>query len=198
MKNNRNIICKKIITNIFTLSVLTLAMQQVNAQKVVVNREVETTNDGKMLLGNQLKEQFMKEPYSEWYTKEFNEYALDQKAVGELRKNNITSYNLIVFLGTWCEDSHRDFPRLMKILEEVKYPDSRLTIIAVNRKKESPTGDEVKYNVSKVPTIIVEKYGKEIGRIIEMPTTGYVERDLVEILKKDDGSVLKEIFKKEN
>lgn len=198
MRNNRNIICKKIITNIFTLSVLTLSMQQFNAQKVVVNREVETTNDGKMLLGNQLKEQFLKEPYSEWYTKEFNEYALDQKAVGELRKKNITSYNLIVFIGTWCEDSHRDFPRLMKILEEVKYPDSRLTIIAVNRKKESPTGDEVKYNVSKVPTIIVEKYGKEIGRIIEMPTTGYVERDLVEILKKDDGSVLKEIFKKEN
>ncbi|MNU13240.1 hypothetical protein D3C71_12770 [compost metagenome] len=198
MRNNRNIICKKIITNIFTLSVLTLSMQQFNAQKVVVNREVETTNDGKMLLGNQLKEQFLKEPYSEWYAKEFNEYALDQKAVGELRKKNITSYNLIVFIGTWCEDSHRDFPRLMKILEEVKYPDSRLTIIAVNRKKESPTGDEVKYNVSKVPTIIVEKYGKEIGRIIEMPTTGYVERDLVEILKKDDGSVLKEIFKKEN
>ncbi|MGE6395298.1 TlpA family protein disulfide reductase [Chryseobacterium scophthalmum] len=198
MRNNRNMICKKIITNIFTLSVLTLSMQQFNAQKVVVNREVETTNDGKMLLGNQLKEQFLKEPYSEWYTKEFNEYALDQKAVGELRKKNITSYNLIVFIGTWCEDSHRDFPRLMKILEEVKYPDSRLTIIAVNRKKESPTGDEVKYNVSKVPTIIVEKYGKEIGRIIEMPTTGYVERDLVEILKKDDGSVLKEIFKKEN
>lgn len=198
MRNNRNMICKKIISNIFTLSVLTLAMQQFNAQKVVVNREVETTNDGKMLLGNQLKEQFLKEPYSEWYTKEFNEYALDQKAVGELRKKNITSYNLIVFIGTWCEDSHRDFPRLMKILEEVKYPDSRLTIIAVNRKKESPTGDEVKYNVSKVPTIIVEKYGKEIGRIIEMPTTGYVERDLVEILKKDDGSVLKEIFKKEN
>ncbi|AZB29159.1 TlpA family protein disulfide reductase [Chryseobacterium balustinum] len=198
MKNNRNIICKKIITNIFTLSVLTLAMQQFNAQKVVVNREVETTNDGKMLLGHQLKEQFAKEPYSEWYAKEFNEYALDQKAVTELRKNNINSYNLIVFVGTWCEDSHRDFPRLMKILEEVKYPDSRLTIIAVNRKKESPTGDEVKYNVSKVPTIIVEKYGKEIGRIIEMPTTGYVERDLVEILKKDDGSVLKEIFKKEN
>ncbi|MBM7420006.1 MULTISPECIES: TlpA family protein disulfide reductase [Chryseobacterium] len=198
MRNNRNIICKKIITNIFTLSVLTLSMQQFNAQKVVVNREVETTNDGKMLLGNQLKEQFLKEPYSEWYAKEFNEYALDQKAVGELRKKNITSYNLIVFIGTWCEDSHRDFPRLMKILEEAKYPDSRLTIIAVNRKKESPTGDEVKYNVSKVPTIIVEKYGKEIGRIIEMPTTGYVERDLVEILKKDDGSVLKEIFKKEN
>ena len=189
---------KKNITRIIIVLSFAFANQQLNAQKVIVNREVETTNDGKMLLGHQLKDQFVKEPYSEWYTKEFNEYALDQKAVGELKKNKINSYNLIVFIGTWCEDSHRDFPRLMKILEEVNYPDSKLTIIAVNRKKESPTGDEVRYNVQKVPTIIVEKYGKEIGRIIEMPTTGYVERDLVEILKKDDQSVIKELFKKEN
>jgi hypothetical protein len=197
MKNNIKMICKKLITNIFTVSVLALAAQKSYAQKAVVNREVET-NDGKMLLGAQLKDQFVKEPYSEWYTKEFNEYQMDQKAVAELKKNKITAYDLVVFMGTWCEDSHRDFPRLMKILEEVKYPDSRLTIIAVNRKKESPNGEESKYNVSKVPTIIVQKYGKEIGRIIEMPTTGYIERDLVEILKKDDSSVIKEIFKKEN
>ena len=65
-----------------------------------------------------------------------------------------------------------------------------------NKKKESPTGDEVRYNIQKVPTIIVEKYGKEIGRIIEMPTSGYIERDLVEIMKKDDSSVIKEIFNK--
>lgn len=197
MKNTRNMICKKVITNIFTVTVLALTAQQFSAQKAVVNREVET-NDGKMLLGAQLKDQFIKEPYLEWYTKEFNEYQMDEKAVNELKKNKITAYDLVVFMGTWCEDSHRDFPRLMKILEEVKYPDSRLTIIAVNRKKESPNGEESKYNVSKVPTIIVQKYGKEIGRIIEMPTTGYIERDLVEILKKDDSSVIKEIFKKEN
>lgn len=189
---------KKVITRIIALSVLAISLQEFNAQKLVVNREVETTADGKMLLGHQLKDQFTKAPYADWYQKEFNEYALDQKAVSELRKDKFNSYNLIVFMGTWCEDSHRDFPRLMKILDELKYPDSRLTIIAVNRKKESPTGDEVKYNIQKVPTIIVEKYGKEIGRIIEMPTTGYIERDLVEILKKDDRSVIKEIFKKEN
>lgn len=187
---------KKFITNIVAISSLVLAVQQFNAQKVVMNREVETQKDGKMLLGNQLKEQFLKEPYADWYVKEHDEYALDQKAIGELRKAKITSYNITVFMGTWCEDSHRDFPRLMKILEEVKFPDNKLTIIAVNRKKESPSGDEGLYNIQKVPTIIVEKYGKEIGRIIEMPKTGYVERDLVDILKKDDKSVLKEIFKK--
>lgn len=187
---------KKIIKSIFTVSVLFLTVQQFSAQKVVVGREVETTNDGKMLLGNQLKEKFLEAPYSDWYVKEHDEYALDQKAISELKKGKINSYNMVVFMGTWCEDSHRDFPRLMKILEEVKFPESKLTIIAVNRKKESPTGDEVRYNVQKVPTIIVERYGKEIGRIIEMPTTGYIERDLAEILKKDDQSVIKEIFNK--
>lgn len=187
---------KKFITNIITVSALFLANQQLSAQKVVIGREVETTNDGKMLLGNQLKSKFLEAPYADWYTKEHDEYAMDQKAISELKKAKINSYSIIVFMGTWCEDSHRDFPRLMKILEEVKYPEGKLTIIAVNRKKESPTGDESIYNIQKVPTIIVEKYGKEIGRIVEMPTTGYIERDLVEILKKDDSSVIKEIFGK--
>jgi len=186
---------KKFITNIVAFSSLFLAAQQLSAQKVVVNREVETQKDGKMLLGNQLKEQFLKAPYADWYVKEHDEYALDQKAVSELKKEKIGTYDMIVFMGTWCEDSHRDFPRLMKILEAVNYPENKLNIIAVNRKKESPTGDESLYNLQKVPTIILKRYGKEIGRIVEMPTTGYIERDLVEILKKNDSSIIKEIFK---
>ncbi|WP_449398163.1 TlpA family protein disulfide reductase [Chryseobacterium wanjuense] len=187
---------KKIITNIAVVSCMAFTGQQVNAQKVVVNREVETTNDGKMLLGNQLRDQFLKAPYADWYVKEHDEYAVDQKAISELRKDKINSYNIIVFMGTWCEDSHRDFPRLMRILDELKYPENKLTIIALNRKKESPNGDEGLFNIQKVPTIIVQKYGKEIGRIVEMPTSGYIERDLVEILKKDDKSVINEIFNK--
>ncbi|CAH0203132.1 thioredoxin family protein [Chryseobacterium sp. Bi04] len=186
---------KKFITNIVAFSSIFLAVQQFSAQKVVVNREVETQNDGKMLLGHQLKEQFLKAPYADWYVKEHDEYALDAKAISELKKERLGSCDIIVFMGTWCEDSHRDIPRLMKILEEVSYPDSKLTIIAVNRKKESPTGDESLYNIQKVPTIILKKYGKEIGRIVEMPTSGYIERDLAEILKKNDTSVIKEIFK---
>lgn len=186
---------KKFITNIVAVSSLFLAAQQLSAQKVVVNREVTTEKDGKMLLGHQLKEQFLKTPYADWYLKEHDEYALDQKAISELKKERLGSYDVIVFMGTWCEDSHRDFPRLTRILEEVGYPENKMTIIAVNRKKESPSGDESLYNIQKVPTIILKRYGKEVGRIVEMPTSGYIERDLAEILKKNDSSVIKEIFK---
>ncbi len=129
---------KKFITNIVAVSSLFLAAQQVSAQKVVVNREVTTEKDGKMLLGHQLKEQFLKAPYADWYVKEHDEYALDQKAISELKKERLGSYDVIVFMGTWCEDSHRDFPRLTRILEEVGYPENKMTIIAVNRKKNLP------------------------------------------------------------
>ena len=180
-------------TIIFSAAFL-LIMQSCTAQKTVINREVETTNDGKMLLGHQTKDQLLKSPYSDWYVKEHDEYAIDKKTVEELKKEKLSSYNMTVVLGTWCGDSHREVPRLMKILESVNYPEQKLTIIAVNRKKESPGGEEGIYNIQRVPTIIVQKYGKEIGRIIETPATGYLERDLLAIIQKDNTS-LKDLIK---
>ena len=166
-----------------------MTLQSCKAQKVVVNREVETTNDGKMLLGIQTKDQLLKSPYSDWYLKEHDEYTIDKKNVEELKKEKLSSYKMIVVLGTWCDDSHREVPRLMKILESINFPEQKLTIIAVNRKKEAPGGEEGIYNIQRVPTIIVQKYGKEIGRIIEYPASGYLERDLLEIVRKDNTSI---------
>ncbi len=171
---------------IAAIGLVLISLQSCFAQKIVVNREVDSQNDGKMLLGPQTVDQFQKEPYKDWFVKEHDEYQLDQKSIAELKKEKLPTYNLVVFVGTWCEDSHREFPRLMKILETVNYNPEKLEIIAVNRKKESPSGEEGIFNIQKVPTIIVKKYGKEVGRIIEMPETGYLERDLLNILKKGD------------
>ena len=179
----------KLTKSILLSTILFFSLQSCNAQKVVVNREVETTNDGKMLLGIQTKDQLLKSPYSDWYLKEHDEYTIDKKNVEELKKEKLSSYKMIVVLGTWCEDSHREVPRLMKILESINFPEQKLTIIAVNRKKEAPGGEEGIYNIQRVPTIIVQKYGKEIGRIIEYPASGYLERDLLEIVRKDNTSI---------
>lgn len=170
---------------------LTLSLQSCHAQKIVVNREVETPNNGKMLLGPQTLDQFKKEPYNEWYDKEYNDYQLDKKSISELKKEKLSTYSMTVFVGTWCGDSHREFPRLIKILEATNYNLGKMEIIAVNRKKESPNGEEGIYNIQRVPTIILKKYGKEVGRIIESPETGYLERDLLNIIKKDDNKFKK-------
>lgn len=181
-------------STILFAAALSLTSVSCSSQKTIVNREVESTTDGKMLLGTQTKSQLQKAPYSEWYTPEFEGYTVDEKAIAELKKEKLSSYNLTVVMGTWCGDSHRHVPRLMKILDAIKFPENKLTIIGVNRKKEAPGGEEGPLNIQFVPTVIVQKYGKEIGRIVENPSSGYIERDLVEILKKDNSTV-KELFK---
>lgn len=154
-------------------------------ERRVINREVDTEEYGKMLLGEQSKSQLTVAPYSDWYQSGYDSYKIDPATISALKKEKLASYNIVLFLGTWCSDSQRDVPRLMKILDEVKYPASKVQIIAVNRKKESPNGEEVKYNIKFVPTIVVEKYGKEVGRITEHAKSGSLEKDLLEIISKD-------------
>lgn len=176
----------KKLTHILLFSgVVLLSVQSCTAQKKTVNHEIETTSDGKMLLGVQTKSQLLKAPYSEWYNPEHDSYIVDQKTITELKKVNLSSYNIVMALGTWCGDSHREVPRFMKILETLNFSDDKLTIIAVDRNKESPDGAEKTYSFGLVPTIMVQRDGKEIGRIVEYPTSGYLEKDLLAILKKD-------------
>jgi hypothetical protein len=40
----------------------------------------------------------LKAPYADWYVKEHDEYALDQKAIGELKKEKST---LIILRFSW-------------------------------------------------------------------------------------------------
>lgn len=187
---------KNIFKSILFSAVAAFMFQSCESQKVVVNRQVESQKDGQMLLGTQTIDQFSKAPFSDWYNKEYSEYTLDEASIEALKKEKFSTYQIVSFVGTWCEDSHREFPRLMKILEATGYPDQKLTIVAVNRKKESPSGEEGLYNIQKVPTFIVKKYGKELGRIVEFPQSGFLEKDLLEIIRKDNGSALKDLLKK--
>ena len=174
---------KKNLIKIALFSACIIGLQSCESRKVIVNREVESSTDGQLLLGTQTRSQFQKAPFSDWFDPEYANYQLDQDAISGLKKEKLKSSQITVFVGTWCGDSHREFPRLMKILDEINFPENRLTIIAVNRKKESPNGEEAIFNIQRVPTIIVRKYGKEVGRIIEYPKSGFLERDLLDIIK---------------
>ena len=90
-----------------------------------------------------------------------------------------------VFLGTWCGDSRREVPRLWRALDlaggavpfEVSY-------VGVDREKKDPGGQAGPADVRYVPTFIVRRGGREVGRIVESAPQG-VERDLLSLL---DGS----------
>lgn len=94
------------------------------------------------------------------------------------------SIQLLVFIGTWCEDSHILLPQLLKMLNQVQYDTKRMTIIGIDRKKTTLGSLCEALNVTKAPTIMVLKNGKEIGRVEEFGKYGLYDKELAEVLAK--------------
>ena len=109
--------------------------------------------------------------------------ALETLATARLR------YRITVAMGTWCSDSREQIPRLQAVLARLgeTSPFEAPRFVGVDRSKQAtealyPFGD-----VDLVPTIVVSMEGSEVGRIVETPTSGSIEGDLVRILAPLEG-----------
>lgn len=91
-------------------------------------------------------------------------------AVAELQKDT-----LVVLFGTWCHDSQREVPRLLKTFDLSGLEVPKLTLVAVDRRKSDPEGLAEQYGLRYTPTFILLNNGKELGRVIERPKTGLTQ-----------------------
>lgn len=166
------------------LLTLTLFIFQTIGFSQSFNHE-ERKDNTSLLLGKINKEALTKAPYADWFNKGFDNYIPDTEIINAL-KEQISSYTITAFIGTWCGDSKREIPRLYKILEASQFPLDRLTVIAVARNseayKQSPGGEHEGQNIHRVPTIIIYKDSKEINRIVETPVMS-LEKDMLAIIK---------------
>lgn len=95
-----------------------------------------------------------------------------------------------VFLGTWCGDSKRELPRLWRALDETGgAAPFALRYVGVDREKKEPAGAVAENDVRYVPTFIVRRDGREVGRIVEVSPHG-VEKDLLALLSGQATGVL--------
>ena len=105
----------------------------------------------------------------EGYTWFLNRYDKYQPSIKELRQINFNEIKIKIFMGTWCHDSKREIPRLIKILDNLKFDQSSVEIIGLTKEKKGYFNDYSRYNITNTPTIIFYKNKKEVGRIIEKP-----------------------------
>jgi thiol-disulfide isomerase/thioredoxin len=117
----------------------------------------------------------------DWFNQEYSDYKADQVTITQLQAVTEAT-EIIVVIGTWCPDCHRETPRLIRIMEQVNNPLITVKYIGVDRAKEDPQGLAKNYDFTRIPTIIVEQNGAEVGRIIERPEVT-LEKDLAAILK---------------
>lgn len=109
---------------------------------------------------------FMNGETQSWFAPRYNQYSPDREILASLEdlKDDVTIRG---YMGTWCGDSKRETPRLYKILSEIGYDMSKLTMISVDRSKQRPTELVEGYNIFRVPTFIFYRDGEEIGRFVE-------------------------------
>jgi thiol-disulfide isomerase/thioredoxin len=148
-----------------------------------MNKQVADTIDGGMMLLGPINAQGLnQEPYSLWFEENTKAYTPDMTVIEEI-KPLLKSCYIKVFMGTWCEDSQREVPALMKLLNLTEFDQSQLEIIAMTHDKDTPENYEADYEIEFIPTILLFKDGAELNRIVEY-TQETMELDLLKILKQ--------------
>lgn len=153
-----------------------------SAQEKEFNNETESVSKyvDKILNGPITKEGLQRMPYKTWFNPNFKTYLVDENSLKQIKKRKLRKLKILAFMGTWCHDSNREIPRLMRVTEELGIAD-QLMLYGVDVDKKSLFGQEEGYDVKKTPTIIFLLDGVEIGRILEEPTVSF-EAYLAEIL----------------
>jgi tetratricopeptide (TPR) repeat protein len=154
----------------------------------IVNQRAKDAKGTEMLLGHCSRSCLYESPYKEWFKKNYADYTVDSIAADQL-KVLLADKTIIVFMGTWCGDSRREVPRLIKILDYCHVPDEQLKLIMLDYQdgayKQSPQHEEKGKQIFRVPNLIIMSGNKEISRIVESPRKT-MEKDLLDILASKD------------
>lgn len=158
---------------------------EIRSEEVLGRAEIEDGHkDQTMLIGKFTKEDLQKAPYARWFNHGYTNFSPSGDAM-ETIKNNISEYEIMAFMGTWCADSRREIPKLFKILDKAGYDTSKLTMIGVDRNKVTPGKMEADWDLDRVPSVIFLKDGKEVNRFVEYPRTS-IEEDIASILSGEE------------
>ena len=95
-----------------------------------------------------------------------------------------------IYLGTWCSDSKRELSRLWRALDELGVTwTPEITYIGVDRDKKAPQEYLRGVGVEYLPTFVVSRNGKELGRVVEESPAG-IENDLLGLLRGSQSGLI--------
>lgn len=117
-----------------------------------------------------------------WLRTGVGHYKPDEQIVRYLT-DNLPQYQMVVLMGTWCEDSQEMLPQMYKLLKLTNFPSKNYTMYGLDLQKKGYKDEHTKYNVTHVPTVILLKDGKEVGRIVETVKVS-LEADLKDIIEQ--------------
>jgi hypothetical protein len=151
------------------------------AQDQTMNRMVfDSVAKKNILLGYCSREGLMDTLFSSYFKMEYANYHPDTAILSHLKK--ITGNTRVtIVMGTWCSDSQEQVPRFFRICDALGHSLPPPVFICVNKNKTAGELPVDQLAILKVPTFIIYRDQKEIGRIVETPSRS-LEKDLLDIL----------------
>jgi thiol-disulfide isomerase/thioredoxin len=143
--------------------------------------EVSRDNDGSKILKGFMTRKDLADTAFTWYTQGQKNFTPNADVVKQYSATK-DSVNYLVFGGTWCEDTRQLLPRFMATADAAGIAANRIVLLGVDRNKKTLFNLSEAFNVTLVPTIIVLKNGKEVGRVVEYGRIGAPEKEVGQII----------------
>ena len=140
--------------------------------------------DGNEILVGKISYAQMTQYSAAWFDKEYDLYKVNAERLAQI-KPLLKDKRVVLLMGTWCEDSQREVPGMMKILNAAGYNTAEMEIIAVDEDKKTVEGLEKKFALTYIPALIFFDGENEVNRIVEFPINT-LEQDMLDILSGKD------------
>jgi thiol-disulfide isomerase/thioredoxin len=149
--------------------------------------EISRDNSGnKVLKGFIAKKDLVTDTAFRWFVQGQKSFTPNADVVKQYAAAK-DSVNIIVFGGTWCDDTKHLLPNFMATTDAAGLPAHRFTLIGVDRNKKTLFNLAEAFNIINVPTFIVMKNGKEVGRVVEYGRMGAPEKEVAQLISGTAG-----------
>ena len=103
----------------------------------------------------------------------FTEYPLfkfrydNYEVTDQVNLFDLEDISVVIMFGTWCHDSKREVPKMLRILDSAGVGIEQISLIGVDTNKAEPKGREKLYNLRNTPTLILLKNTQKKLMIIQ-------------------------------
>ncbi|TWW01775.1 thioredoxin family protein [Chitinophaga pinensis] len=138
------------------------------------------SNGKKVLKGKIDMQTLMNDSAFAWFYTGVNGYQPNDNMLNYI-KDNRGKFNIVAVVGTWEDQSRQLLPALYKIMILGGSPDEQVLTYGADEKMQTSAPQD--YKIKKLPTFILFREGKEIGRL-NGEVGESLESDMARILLK--------------
>lgn len=164
------------------ISIAIFLFNNINAQEHFISYKDEKNPSGVIYKGIISKDIIQKEKAFNWFDANKSAYNPSPELLHAFLASS-AKVSFIIFGGTWCEDTQGLLPQFYKLQELTGLKDDKIVLFGVDREKKTIDNIAQAFNITNVPTIIVMKDGKELGRVVEYGSSGNWDDAMTNLLK---------------